>query len=364
MSRSYWNSVGERLGLRRMVTVAGIRLAESSSDDEEDDELEELPPFDDADEDSSDESDPSSDDASMDDLTPMDVSGGGNTTFESQDTVDLLIEDVQVEVTRIYSALEEEDIDFDAPPKMIADVSGSASMLEFRFRKPQLQLIADLLWPRMSLFLDGDKDNITCSNRYSCPYETGFLLCLFRLSRPRRLRPEMERYFCMRKSQLSACLQTFMEAFYQVSHPYLNSAQRWQPRFELYAQKIRRKSRCEGIRIWGFIDGTLRKTCRPSRFQRLLYSGHKRVHGIKFQSVVTPDGFIALLFGPIPGNRHDSHMLRESELLDQLEELMHDPADTYSLFWRSRVPAIEALVRWISLRATGIGGKQVEQAHV
>jgi len=34
---------------------------------------------------------------------------------------------------------------------------------------------------------------------------------------------------------------------------------------------------------WGFIDGTLRPCCRPIRSQRVLFSGHKRVHGIKFQ---------------------------------------------------------------------------------
>ena len=34
---------------------------------------------------------------------------------------------------------------------------------------------------------------------------------------------------------------------------------------------------------WGFIDGTVRPVARPSRSQGILYSGHKRVHCIKFQ---------------------------------------------------------------------------------
>jgi hypothetical protein len=38
--------------------------------------------------------------------------------------------------------------------------------------------------------------------------------------------------------------------------------------------------------------------------------------------VITPDGLIALLFGPIPGSRHDSFMLAESGLLQQLRQLM------------------------------------------
>jgi hypothetical protein len=70
--------------------------------------------------------------------------------------------------------------------------------------------------------------------------------------------------------------------------------------------------------MWGFIDDTLRNVCRPTRFQRAAYSGHKHTHGIKFQSIVTPDGLIVCLFGPIPGSRHDSFMLAESGLLQQL----------------------------------------------
>ena len=34
---------------------------------------------------------------------------------------------------------------------------------------------------------------------------------------------------------------------------------------------------------WGFIDGTVRPIPRPVKNQKILYSGHKRVHCIKFQ---------------------------------------------------------------------------------
>lgn len=34
---------------------------------------------------------------------------------------------------------------------------------------------------------------------------------------------------------------------------------------------------------WGFIDGTPRQIARPIRNQRIMYSGHKRIHCIKFQ---------------------------------------------------------------------------------
>ena len=49
---------------------------------------------------------------------------------------------------------------------------------------------------------------------------------------------------------------------------------------------------------FGFIDGTVREIARPKFNQRVMYNGHKRVHGIKFQSVVTPNGITANLCGP------------------------------------------------------------------
>ena len=50
---------------------------------------------------------------------------------------------------------------------------------------------------------------------------------------------------------------------------------------------------------WGFVDGTVRPICRPNTNQKLLYNGHKKVHVLKFQSVVAANGLIANLFGPV-----------------------------------------------------------------
>ena len=71
---------------------------------------------------------------------------------------------------------------------------------------------------------------------------------------------------------------------------------------------------------WGFVDGTVRPVCRPGENQRVLYNGHKKVHAIKFQSVVAPCGLIANLFGPVEGRRHDSGMLAMSRLLHNLQQ--------------------------------------------
>ena len=63
---------------------------------------------------------------------------------------------------------------------------------------------------------------------------------------------------------------------------------------------------------WRFVDETVRPICRPKRNQREVYNGHKKVHALKYQSVVAPNGLIAKLYGPVEGGRHDSRMLAMS----------------------------------------------------
>lgn len=92
---------------------------------------------------------------------------------------------------------------------------------------------------------------------------------------------------------------------------------------KLYSNAIHQKGGALD-NCWGFIDGTVRPICRPGEFQRIMYNGHKRVHALKFQSVVAPNGFIANLYGPVEGKRHDSGMLRMSQLLDKLETYSYD----------------------------------------
>ncbi|KAF8600003.1 hypothetical protein BDV93DRAFT_419038, partial [Ceratobasidium sp. AG-I] len=76
---------------------------------------------------------------------------------------------------------------------------------------------------------------------------------------------------------------------------------------------------------WGFVDGTLRRTARPVRNQRIVYNGWKRIHALKFHSVVTPDGLHSHLFGPIEGRRHDETVYKQSNLDHLLHTYSHAP---------------------------------------
>ena len=53
---------------------------------------------------------------------------------------------------------------------------------------------------------------------------------------------------------------------------------------ELFAEAIEAKG-APLHRCWGFIDGTPRPIARPVRNQRVMFSGHKRTHCLKFQVV-------------------------------------------------------------------------------
>ena len=111
-----------------------------------------------------------------------------------------------------------------------------------------------------------------------------------------------------------------MKPFETHGHLLTSLNQSWLSTHQLqeFADAIHRKgaplSDC-----WGFIDGTVRPIYRPGQEQRYLYKGHKRIHAIKFQSIAAPNGLIANLYGLIEGKRHDSAMLAESRLLDQMQ---------------------------------------------
>ncbi len=90
---------------------------------------------------------------------------------------------------------------------------------------------------------------------------------------------------------------------------------------------------------WRFVDETVRPICRPKRNQREVYNGHKRVHAVKYQSVVAPNGLIANLYGPVEGRRHDIRMLLMSSLLEKLQQHSYSPTgEVLCLFGDSAYP--------------------------
>ncbi|XP_077492280.1 uncharacterized protein LOC144103438 [Amblyomma americanum] len=73
---------------------------------------------------------------------------------------------------------------------------------------------------------------------------------------------------------------------------------------------------------WAFVDGTARAICRPKRNQKLYFSGHKRMHMVKYQSLMCPNGIVCQLDGHYPGSYHDARIFRESGLYSKLKRIV------------------------------------------
>lgn len=221
----------------------------------------------------------------------------------------------------VHRRFQDDSIEF-GQKKVIDDFNESECLHDFRFRPEHLHELVEALWPRLSPFLQGVEGKIVVENRYTAPFETCLLVYLYKMARPVRLRPDCERRFGMTKSHISAIIQTFGSALYLLAEQYLTNPAIWHPYMGHFSNLIAPKCNYLLNNIWGFIDATIRKTCRPIQFQELIYTKYKRCHGIKFQSIVNPEGFIACLFGPFPARRNDALIYRESLTPDLLEEIM------------------------------------------
>jgi hypothetical protein len=169
----------------------------------------------------------------------------------------------------------------------------------------------------------------------------------------------------MRRTHIGVALDRMQLALKRLAVQYFDEPRIFVGRMDYYALSVYDK--CGGLMryVWGFIDGTiLRKTCRPTYFQKRIYSGHKRCHGLKFQSVTIPDGLMACLFGPINGNRHDSYMLAQSQLLLKLMGPCLSPDLVH--FWRlpqscSRLCA--GKMEYGNISSARAGGMGLEEYH-
>ncbi|XP_077555345.1 uncharacterized protein LOC144169840 [Haemaphysalis longicornis] len=149
-------------------------------------------------------------------------------------------------------------------------------------------------------------------------------LTLRRLAYPNRLRdlePLFGRHYSVISSATNAVLEhidsTFGHLLRDVNkHSWLDIAQ-----LRVLSEAVHSKG-APLHNCWGFIDGTARAMCRPSKDQKLFFSGHKRFHALKYQSIMCPNGMICQLNGPYIGSRHDSSILRKSRTYEKLEKLV------------------------------------------
>ena len=198
-------------------------------------------------------------------------------------------------------------------PRFILDVTTldeETFFSKFRFTLPEVRrLLVVLSFPD------------TVSTHRGVSSSSLFCLCvlLHRLAYPTRW-IDLQFFFGRDKSSLHALFYWAVDHIYNQFHHLLYfDHEAIVPLLPYFAERISTKG-SPYDRCFGFIDGTIRSICRPSVDQQEFYNGHDRVHALKFQSVVSPDGIIRHFFGPVSGRHHDSYILAESALLDTLSQ--------------------------------------------
>jgi len=183
----------------------------------------------------------------------------------------------------------------------------------FRFRRRDITRLTTAL--NIPDVVRGSNGTVACGTEALC-------ILLRRLAYPNRLK-DISDIFGRSTEELSILVNTLLKYIYEKFHYLLSDLdQKWldQSHLQEYTAAVHRRG-APLKNVFGFIDGTLRAMCRPSSNQRHVYNGHKREHGIKFQSVVTPNGLVANMFGPFEGRRHDAALLADSGLLLKLDAL-------------------------------------------
>ena len=165
---------------------------------------------------------------------------------------------------------------------------------EFRVEKADLPRLADALHiPAV----------FHCKQRSICGGLEGLCVLLRRTSYPCRFSDMIQR-FPRPVSVLSLITNEVMDFIYD-NHCHLvtewNRDVLSSVALQQYAETISRKGSPLN-NCFGFIDGTVRPISRPGSGQRIVYNGHKRVHGLKFQSIALPNGLIGNIFGPVGKN--------------------------------------------------------------
>ena len=171
---------------------------------------------------------------------------------------------------------------------------------EFRFFQNNVYLLGEVL---------DIPDIMKCPNGVLMDGTEALSLLLMRFAYPCRFADMLARFerpvpqLCMITNRMMDYL------FDEYSHLLADLNQPWfsSDRLRHFAATIHDKGALLE-NCWGFIDGTVRPLCKRDQNQRILCNRHKRVHRIKFQSVVAPNGLITSLFGAVDDRRHDSGM--------------------------------------------------------
>ena len=173
----------------------------------------------------------------------------------------------------------------------LENLSDEECIAEFRVERSDLPIFADTV---------GTPPIFRCSQRSVCDGMEGLCMLLKRLTYPCRYIDMIPRFgrpvpeISMKTNVVSDWIYTeHGHHLTDFNQPFLSRAS-LRTSGDAIHQKGAALNNC-----WGFIDGTVCPICRPLQNQRIVCNGHKRVHALKFQSIATPNGLTANLYGPV-----------------------------------------------------------------
>lgn len=190
-------------------------------------------------------------------------------------------------------------------------------LTHFRVTKQDFpRIVASIGWPSYK--------TKTKRNQYSTCPELTTLVILRRMASPCRW-ADLVHMFKKHPSHLSEIFWEGLCRFHNLrKHLMCDSlnSQFIARKADIYSKAVHKK--CVVLRrCIGFMDGTVIGISRPSRNdeQNASYNGHKRKHGLKFQTITSPDGLILHAAGPIEGRRHDWALYVRSGIETQLDNV-------------------------------------------
>ena len=221
--------------------------------------------------------------------------------------------------------------------RKINDFTDDECRAYFRFESPEdlHRMLAVFNFP----------EKFTLSERHYVSGEEAFLILLARFSYPGRWTGLMT-LFGGGSGFLSESMYCALDHIYaNYADELLGNLSRYGKYFPEWAAAVAKKRGAYSGDVALFIDGTLRKMCRPGELQKEVYSGHKRCHGLKYQSVSAPCGLIVDMFGAVSGRRHDMYLLRESNILQRLREVNDAINHIYRMYGDPAYPLTDLLIR-------------------
>jgi hypothetical protein len=208
----------------------------------------------------------------------------------------------------------------------------------FRSREDLTRLLAGFQFPHVCRFANGSK----------LRGETVLLIGIRRLAMAPTQTELAEHFFgSTRKDKtILRALQFFFDHLVRHwSYLLLDNLEYWVDSFPMFANKIRAKmleksrgvldfeeqtlAQPDGFKVCAFIDNTMHAICRPGGgpandginaprnddlLQRAFYTGWKKIHALKWQTVYLPNGMTGHLWGPASIRHNDLWTLHESDI--------------------------------------------------